>query len=351
MSRFAALCCALVLLLGSATPSAAQDEAAASVERRRALQALLAAGWDHLSGGNRLLAAAEAGPPAEAKALRAQAQGRFGQAVAAYEQALAALEAAELDEATGAEVRQIAHYNTACARARRGEVELALDAFARALDAGYEEFALIAEDPDLAAVRETERFSRLLERARAALRERAREEGRAALAQQALFPYDFEVTTLAGERLRLADLRGKVVIVDYWGTWCGPCRAELPHFVALARELGDRLAVVGMTWENGRGGPKVEAAVQAFAAELEVEYPLVLLTERADLAKVPELRGFPTTLFLDKAGRVRAKEVGYRDLPTIRALVEALLAEEAPPEPAGPAPAPAPAEGEPRRYF
>ncbi len=338
--------CLLVALVAPAsTPSALAQEEAPSPQR---IQRLMTEAYAALEAGNRLRAQAEGLEGAAAEAKRTEARTRYGDALTAYQQVLAGVDALAVPEERKAATRQVALYNSACARSLRGEEQAALDALARALEAGFDDFDLIAKDPDLEPIRASdgaaERFERLLTRAKARLAEAARAEGRKALASEALFPYDFEVQTLAGETLRLSDLRGKVVIVDYWGTWCPPCRMEIPHFVKLREELRGRVEVVGMTWEHGQAGPEAVAKVRAFAEKMGVEYPLTLLSDRADLRKVPDLRAFPTTLFVDKEGRVRAKEVGYRDYEALRGLVEALLAEEAPAQPEGQG-------GEGSRYF
>jgi len=318
---------ALLLIALAGAPGAAQDEATADQ-----VDAWLASAHDRMSQGPRHLAEADRldaeGHADGAAAARARAAQGYAEAEASYGRVLAALPGLNgVGEELRAEVRRIALYNQACARARLGRADPALAALEAALQAGYDDLARARRDPDLAALRELQRFEDLLARATARRRAAEAREAGAALSSEPLFPYDLDVTTLDGERLRLADLAGKVVIVDYWGTWCGPCRAELPHFVRLAAEYGDRLAVVGMTWERGQGGPEVIARVRAFAAELGVRYPLVLVTDDAELARVPRLEAFPTTLFLDRRGRVRARETGYRDLAALRALVEALLAE------------------------
>ena len=228
---------------------------------------------------------------------------------------------------------RVAHYNLACARARRGDSEGALQALGEALELGYGDLERVAKDEDLASIREHPRFVNLLERVQAALAKQAMEQASAQLSEGALFPYDFSITTLAGEKLSLKDLRGKVVIVNYWGTWCPPCRSEIPHFVELQKRYKDKLAIVGMTWERGQKGPAVAKKVQAFAKKLGVQYPLALLSEEGDLSAVPNLTAFPTTLFLDRKGRVRAREEGYRDLAALERLVKALLAEPAPAPP------------------
>ncbi|MGE0711026.1 MAG: redoxin domain-containing protein [Planctomycetota bacterium] len=332
----------------AAAPVAAQEPAqepakgpakgpAQEKESQAAIQAsvsrLMTEAYDEMEAGARLLA-----PEGSTDERVAQGKARYERAVAAYGRVLELLPKVEgVPQERLLLVEQIARYNTACAQARQGKADEALSALAKALERGYEDLRRVETDPDLASIREHPRFVNMLERVQARLAKQAVEAAKAELSKEALFPYDFKVTTLDGKVLKLSDLRGKVVIVDYWGTWCPPCRAEIPHFVKLRKELAGKLEVVGMTWERGQGGEQVTAGVRAFAKELGVEYPLALLTKQEDLAKVPNLEAFPTTLFLDRQGRVRAREVGFRDLDALKKLVDGLLAE--------PAPAPTPAPG------
>lgn len=308
------------------TPSPAAEEAEAARAKRRELVRLMTLAHDHMQAGRRLLtqAAAEDGSQSAAHA-------RYEEACQAYAQALELL-----PQVTGAPkdqlelTAQLAHYNTACARARLGQVDPALRALGQALELGYDDLKGVEKDPDLATIREHPRFVNLLERVQARLAKQAMAAAAAELSPGALFPYDFKVTTLAGQELSLKDLRGKVVIVDYWGTWCPPCRMEIPHFVTLGERYKDQLVIVGMTWERGQKGPEVIKQVQAFLAKLGASYPAALIHAQEDLAKVPDLEAFPTTLFLDRQGRVRAREVGYRDLEALEKLVKALVEEGAP---------------------
>jgi len=290
------------------------------------IEAGLAEGLDHLVAARRLLAGEE---PTAAE--RAQARELFQQAVDRYADVLEGVERTDLREDVAADVEALAHYNSACAYARLGDLDRGLRHFGAALEHGYADFDLILEDSDLDVLREEPRFAQILERTRARYARERREAARPALSDSAVFDYDLVATTIDGEELRLDDLRGKVVIVDYWGTWCPPCRQEIPHFVALKDALGDQFEVIGLTWERGNRGPAAVAGVRRFAEQVGIDYPLVMATQE-HIQAVPDLRGYPTTLFVDKRGRVRSVEVGYRDLATIRGLVEALLEEPDPPE-------------------
>lgn len=323
---------ALLLAWCLLAPAAAQDP--------EQVQADMALALDDAYAGDQLLAEAGRESDEAARAARLDAaRARWEAACEKWTRALAAVDGLRVPDGKKVLIRRVAHYNLACARARLGQTDPALDALSAALEAGYEDMERLAGDPALSAVRKEPRFQNLLERARAKLEEASRAVAREALSPTPLFPFELEATTLEGKRLRLADLRGKVVIVDVWGTWCPPCRAEIPHFVALKQALGEKLEVVGLTWEQGQAGPEVEARVKTFARELGVNYPLVM-ARGEDLARIPRLDAYPTTLFLDKQGQVRAREVGYRELDALRGLVDALLAEPdpAPEKPAGAGP-------------
>jgi thiol-disulfide isomerase/thioredoxin len=102
---------------------------------------------------------------------------------------------------------------------------------------------------------------------------------------------------------QLADFRGQVVVLNFWATWCGPCKREMPEFEAAQRALGDEVAVVGV---NYRESP--EAAV-AFLDDLEATFSAVIDGD-GEVAEHYRVRGLPVTYFLDREGVVRHIEIG-----------------------------------------
>ena len=114
----------------------------------------------------------------------------------------------------------------------------------------------------------------------------------------------FSVTTLDGRQISSADLKGKVVLVNFWATWCPPCRAEIPDLMELQAHYGDKLVVLGISDDD----PPVEN-VKKFVADQKISYPVAMST--------PELRkifkgvvALPTTFVLDPDGRLEQKHVG-----------------------------------------
>jgi len=137
------------------------------------------------------------------------------------------------------------------------------------------------------------------------------------------FPFDFELATPDGQSVKLADFHGKPVIVDVWGTWCPPCKKEIPHFIELKTKYADKLGLVGINYERVDDDEQAKQQISEFTAENNVNYPCVIGDE-ATMQKIPEFEGFPTTLFIDATGKVRLKAVGYHPLPKLEAILQAI---------------------------
>ncbi len=119
---------------------------------------------------------------------------------------------------------------------------------------------------------------------------------------------DFTLSTPSGASLSLSELRGKVVLLNFWATWCVPCRKEMPAIEALYQRYKDRgLEVVAISLD------KIDAApVEAFAKEVGVTYRVVLDPSWAT-ARTYGVRGLPATFLLDRTGNVVMRELGERD--------------------------------------
>jgi len=136
-------------------------------------------------------------------------------------------------------------------------------------------------------------------------------------------PPNFTGSTRDAQNVSLTELRGKVVVMNFWASWCLDCRPEMPQLERLHRELAGRgLAVVGI---NAR---EDKEAVGRFAADLGLTFPLVL-DPRGQINTLYGVIGLPTTFVVARNGRAVAFAVGPRDWasPQARALIEALLAE------------------------
>jgi thiol-disulfide isomerase/thioredoxin len=114
----------------------------------------------------------------------------------------------------------------------------------------------------------------------------------------------FTVTALDGRSITSSEWRGKVVLVNFWATWCPPCRAEIPDLIALQEKYREHLVVVGIAEDEG----SVDV-VKRFVADHKINYPIVMSTP--ELRKIfPEVMALPTTFVLDRDGNLAQKNVG-----------------------------------------
>ena len=118
---------------------------------------------------------------------------------------------------------------------------------------------------------------------------------------------DFSLLNLSQKKVNLSDYQGKVIILDFWDTWCSPCRMEIHDFVELQKKWGDKgLQIIGVAF--GRQGL---SAVKSFAKKYKINY-LVLLADGQILEKYGPIRGIPTTFVINREGKIYKKYIGYR---------------------------------------
>lgn len=114
----------------------------------------------------------------------------------------------------------------------------------------------------------------------------------------------FVATDLDGRQISTAALRGKVVLVNFWATWCPPCREEIPDLVALQEKYRDQLQIIGISQDSG----SIDE-VRRFVADHRVNYPTVMSTPEIE-ARFPGVYALPTTFVLDRDGRLAQKHIG-----------------------------------------
>jgi len=129
---------------------------------------------------------------------------------------------------------------------------------------------------------------------------------------------DVSMRDLDGRAIELTSLHGKVTLVNFWATWCGPCRAEIPDLVALQNKYRDQLQVIGISEDEVSSD-----LVRRFTADQGVNYPIVMLTP--ELEKVfSGVRALPTTFLLDREGRLVQKHFGMLTMATTEAETRSL---------------------------
>lgn len=121
---------------------------------------------------------------------------------------------------------------------------------------------------------------------------------------------DFTLTTLGGDTVTLSDLRGTPVVLNFWATWCGPCRREMPALQAAAERFDGQVLVLGV--DQGED-PQI---VQDFVTEMGVTFPIPLDDEYL-VGDTYNIRGMPTTFFVDDKGIIRHLWVGEMNSVTL----------------------------------
>ena len=142
---------------------------------------------------------------------------------------------------------------------------------------------------------------------------------RAAHAQQDAAP-PFALRDLEGRNFKLHDYRGRPVVLDFWATWCAPCRASMPHLDALQERYRDQgLVVLGLSLDD-----YAPSTVRRYADRMRVRFRLAMASERV-LDLYGPIRSVPTTIFINRRGEMVRRVVGYIDGETLETYARELF--------------------------
>jgi peroxiredoxin len=140
----------------------------------------------------------------------------------------------------------------------------------------------------------------------------------AAVSQNSLAP-DFSLIDLDGQNLKLSSYRGKVVILDFWATWCDPCRDEIPHFVEMQNKYrGQGLQIIGVSMDDD------PQPVHDFYSKFKMNYPVVMGNAQTG-SLYGGILGLPITFVIGGNGRIVAKHIGATENSVFEKEVEDLL--------------------------
>ncbi len=129
----------------------------------------------------------------------------------------------------------------------------------------------------------------------------------------------FSVVSLNGHRANLADYKGKVVLLNFWATWCTPCQKEIPRFIAFQREQEAKgFQVIGISMDDS------DPPVRAFTAKLKTNYPIAMGTTKL-AESYGGVLGLPITFLVDRNGRIARRYEGAVDLDAMERDIKKLL--------------------------
>jgi peroxiredoxin len=135
---------------------------------------------------------------------------------------------------------------------------------------------------------------------------------------------DFELKSIDGKSYKLADLRGKAVLLNFWATWCPPCKIEIPWFIELQKQYADQgLVVVGVAMDDDTNKQKV---VSDFVNQMKIDYPILLGTDQvAD--QYGGVDALPTTFFIGRDGKIVRRVMGLAGHSEFEDAIQAALRE------------------------
>ena len=130
----------------------------------------------------------------------------------------------------------------------------------------------------------------------------------------------WQLLDLDGKTIKDADFKGKIVVLNFWATWCVPCREEIPSLIELHQQYGDDgVIIVGASVD--RGGVDL---VKRFVERFKVNYPIVIADEKM-MRDFGNVEAVPTTFLIDRNGRVAGKHVGFAEKETLEREIKSLL--------------------------
>lgn len=131
---------------------------------------------------------------------------------------------------------------------------------------------------------------------------------------------DFELKDINGKVVTLSDYKGNVILLDFWATWCPPCKIEIPGFIELYNKYKSRgFVVLGVSMDDS------SSAVKPFTQKMKMSYPVLIGTGRSDIEEAFELMGLPTTFLISRDGRICNRHFGFAEKEQFEREIKILL--------------------------
>ena len=133
-------------------------------------------------------------------------------------------------------------------------------------------------------------------------------------------PLHFTMKDMNGVDVKLASFKGKVILINFWATWCGPCRVEIPYLVELQNEYKDDLVILGVSVDD------TAEKMKPYATKMQINYPLLLGLGREDMQDAyGPLWGIPVSVFVDRDGKIAKKHSGIASKAQFEQEIKAAL--------------------------
>ena len=132
---------------------------------------------------------------------------------------------------------------------------------------------------------------------------------------------NFSFKDTNGKKVSLSDFKGKVILLDFWATWCVPCKQEIPGFIELQKKYGDRgLQIVGLSVDDSLNMAK------QYATQMKMNYPILLAEGKEDVLKAYDpIPSIPVSVIIDRGGRIVARHLGIASMDVFEKEIVPLL--------------------------
>ena len=132
---------------------------------------------------------------------------------------------------------------------------------------------------------------------------------------------NFSFKDITGKKVSLSDFKGKVILLDFWATWCVPCKKEIPGFIDLQKKFGDRgLQIVGVSVDDS------QKLAKEYATSMKMNYPVLLAEGREDILKAYDpIPSIPVSIIIDRGGRIVARHLGIAEMDVFEKEIVPLL--------------------------